>query len=177
MRMTALRRRFLSRLGVRAGAVGVLLVWPLARAGVDVGAAPGADADRAVAVIRQVQQAQQLYRSVHGYYDRLECLVQDTCVPLIPYPPGYLNPEAVRPAAHGYRFRLHDGERVTAAGAEPASPTAMRRFAFTAVPLYPTDGSRAFCGDASGTVYVAHGREARVENGRCVETAGALADR
>ena len=154
----------------------VLLVWPLASRGVDLDAAPDPRADeRAIGVIRQLQAAQSIYHQGHGYYDRLECLVQDACVPLIPYPPSYLSPDVLRSTAFGYRFRLHDGPRAVAATTGLASSTAMQAYAFTAVPLDPAPDGRSFCGDASGKIYELDGRiQPRIEAGRCLQTARTL---
>jgi hypothetical protein len=152
--------------------VAAMLVWPLARQIADLDAAPELRPDeRAAALVRQVQAAQGLYRSVHGYYDRLECLVQDACVPLVSYPPSYLAPDATRPTAHGYRFRLHEGARVQASDSEPISPTGMIDFAFTAVPIDRSMNSPSFCGDASGRVFSrSDGRLPRIRSGQCVDT-------
>jgi hypothetical protein len=156
--------------------IAVLLVWPLASRAVDPDATPDPRADeRAIGVIRQLQTAQRIYHQVHGYYDRLECLVQDACVPLIPYPPSYLSPHVLRSTAFGYRFRLFDGPRAGAATTGLASSTAMQGYAFTAVPLDSAPGGRSFCGDASGLIYELDGRtQPRVDAGRCLETARAL---
>lgn len=156
---------------VRVAVVLSLLVWPLARNVVDLDAAPPPSArDRALHIVRAVQSAQSTYRSVHGYYDRLECLVQDSCVPN-PYPPTYLVAGAMRAVAYGYRFRLTEGPRVRVTTSEFVSGTGMSAYAFTGVPN-ATDGPQgptSFCADAEGVYEYADGREPAVRAGRCLD--------
>jgi hypothetical protein len=129
---------------------------------------------RAISVIRAVQKAQAMYRAAFGYYDRLECLIQASCVPN-PYPPSYLSPNAFRSTAFGYRFRLHEGSRAVARIPEALSAGGMRSYAMVAVPLERREGKRAFCGDDSGEVYVTSGAQPPdVEAGRCVDTSNPL---
>src|SRR5688500_10984067 len=71
-----------------AALIVALMLWPFARPLVDLQAAPEAPPEmRAIGVIRAVQKAQAMYRAAFGYYDRLECLLQASCVPN-PYPPS-----------------------------------------------------------------------------------------
>jgi hypothetical protein len=157
-----------------AALIVALMLWPFARPLVDLQAAPEAPPEmRAIGVIRAVQKAQAMYRAAFGYYDRLECLLQASCVPN-PYPPSYLSPNAFRATAFGYRFRLHEGGRAVARPSETLSAGAMRTFAMVAVPL-ESQGKRAFCGDDSGEVYVTTGASApEVEAGRCADTSNPL---
>ena len=152
-----------------------LMIWPFARPLVDLRAAPEAPPDiKAIGVIRAVQKAQAMYAAAFGYYDRLECLIQASCIPN-PYPPSYLSPNAFRSTAFGYRFRLHEGGRAVAQAPEALSASGMKAFAMVAVPLDRRPGQRAFCGDDSGEVYVTSGtRQPDVEAGRCVDTSNPL---
>jgi hypothetical protein len=152
-----------------------LLIGPFARPLTDLRAAPEERPEtRALDIVRAVQQAQAMYRSVHGYYDRLECLVQASCVPN-PYPPSYLSPNALRSTGFGYRFRLHEGGRVRGGVPDPVSPTALQAFAMVAMPVEDPARHRAFCGDDSGEIYVTSGSRApAVEDGRCVDTSRPL---
>jgi hypothetical protein len=149
----------------------VLLVWPLASDIVDLGAAQVPPArDGALRIVRAVRAAQETYRSVHGYYDRIECLVQDGCVPN-PYPPTYLAAEAARATAHGYSFRLREGPRAQAGFDDFISPTGMTAYAMTAVPspaVQAVEPSASFCADPDGIYQYADGRAPAVHAGRCL---------
>lgn len=146
-----------------------VLVWPLARRAVENVAAPEPAAqDRAAASIRAVQLGERLYRSVHGYYDRLECVIQDSCATINPYPPTYLDARLAWPTRFGYRFRFHDGDQATAGRDERVSPTGMTAYAMTAVPLEPEADLPSFCGDDTGALYrLDRGRQPVVVAGRC----------
>jgi hypothetical protein len=150
--------RVARRAATSAAVILALMIWPFARALVDLRAAPEAPPEiRAIGVIRAVQKAQAMYSAAFGYYDRLECLIQASCVPN-PYPPSYLSPNAFRSTAFGYRFRLHEGGRAVVRGNDALSAGAMQAFAMVAVPLEEQRaGQRAFCGDDSGEVYVTNG--------------------
>ncbi len=156
---------------VRALIVVGLLVWPLAHQTIDLGAALSPSArDGALRLIKSVRAAQGTYRSVHGYYDRLECLVQDACVPN-PYPPTYLAAGAMRASAYGYRFRLAEGPRARRATTEFVSPTAISAYAFTAIPAGTEvpDSLPSFCADEEGVYEYADGRTPVVADGRCLD--------
>jgi hypothetical protein len=163
-----LQRRIWSSVAI----VVCLLIWPLARRAADAGAAPTrSPRELALDTVKAVQAAQRTYWTVHGYYDRLECLVQDACVPN-PYPPTYLAASASRPHAYGYEFRLSDGPRVGALTTDFVSGTGMTAFAFTAVPDASTRtaaGAPSFCADAEGLYEYADARTPAVRDGRCVE--------
>ncbi len=173
----------LHRLGVRArrrrpllflGLLGFVLLWPLAHPAVDVATMPEAALqDRAAESIRAIQLGESLYRSVHGYYDRLECVIQDSCAAINPYPPTYLDARLAWATRFGYRFRFHDGPRASTSRDGTLSPTALVAYAMTAVPLDADAGLPAFCGDDRGGLYrLDRGRAPTVDAGRCV-TAGA----
>lgn len=152
--------------------LGGVLLWPLAHRVTDVTASPEAALeDRAAGSIRAIQQGQGIYRSVHGYYDRLECVIQDSCAAINPYPPTYLDARLAWTTRFGYRFRFHDGPRATTARDGNLSPTALTSYAMTAVPLDGDAGLPAFCGDDSGQLYrLAPGGVPSVVDGRCVAT-------
>ena len=152
--------------------LGLVLLWPLAHRVVDVTASPEAALqDRAAEIIRAIQQGQDLYRSVHGYYDRLECVIQDSCAAINPYPPTYLDARLAWPSRFGYRFRFHDGPRAISSRDGTLSPTALVAYAMTAVPLDGGAGLPAFCGDDRGTLYrLDRGQVPIVDDGRCVTT-------
>lgn len=148
------------------------LVWPLARHAVDVASAPGPSVvDQAADSIRLVQRGESIYRSVHGFYDRLECVIQDSCATLNPYPPTYLDARLAWTSRYGYRFRFHDGPQATTSRDGNLSPTAMARYAMTAVPEDSSPKRPAFCGDDRGVLYrLDAGDRPVVESGRCSET-------
>lgn len=170
--------RLLRGIVVKVALVAGLLVWPFAMQTIDLDAMPAPSArDGVLRLIRSVRTAQAIYRSVHGYYDRLECLSQDSCVPN-PYPPTYLLPQDIRRSAYGYRLRLLDGPRVRAKADELVSPTAMSAFAFTAVPVDSTlPGQPSFCADAEGIFEYADGHIPAVTDGRCVDSGALVGDR
>ncbi|MGE0702970.1 MAG: hypothetical protein AB7F99_04625 [Vicinamibacterales bacterium] len=149
-----------------------LLVWPLAGRIVEVGASQVPPArDGALRIVKAVRAAQETYRSVHGYYDRLECLVQDACVPN-PYPPTYLATEDARATAHGYRFQLADGPRASAGIDDFVSPTGMTAYALTVVPTssgLAVGESTSFCADVEGIYEYADGHLPAVTAGRCID--------
>lgn len=149
-----------------------LLVWPLAGRIVEVGASQVPPArDGALRIVKAVRAAQETYRSVHGYYDRLECLVQDSCVPN-PYPPTYLAVEAARATAHGYRFQLADGPQASVGIDDFISPTGMTAYALTVVPTasgLAVGESTSFCADVAGVYEYADGRLPAVTAGRCID--------
>src|SRR5262245_49149449 len=151
-------------------AVVIALVWPFARRATDVTATPGLPAEtRAVESLRAIQQGERIYESVHGYYDRLECVIQDTCATINPYPPTYLDPSHALPTRFGFRFRFHEGARAARGRGDSRSRTGVTAYAMTATPLDRSAGRPAFCGDDTGAVYrVADGRPPRVRRGRCV---------
>jgi len=160
-------KQTLAGLGVIAG----LIAGPFAVRTVDLGAQPSiTQREGVLEVIGKVRRAQSFYRSVHGYYDRIECLVQDSCVPNA-YPPTYLAVNAARPTAYGYRMRLIDGPRVRLDTTEFVSPTGMTAFAFVAQPLDSTSETvkPSFCADADGIFEYADGRTPAVEAGRCLD--------
>jgi hypothetical protein len=152
-----------------AATVGIALVWPFARRAVDVTATPTAPLEaRAVQSIRAIQQGQRIYESVHGYYDRLECVIQDTCASIDSHPPAYLDASHAAATRFGYRFRFYKGARATAGRDETPSPTGITAYAMTAMPLDRRSGRPAFCGDDTGAVYRrADGRPPHVIAGRC----------
>ena len=159
-----------------AAAVAVALVWPFAHRAVEVEVTPEVPLEeRAAASIRAIQHGQRIYQSVHGYYDRLECVIQDSCATLNPYPPTYLDPSLAWATRFGYRFRFHEGPRATAGRDEVLSPTGLTEYAMTAVPLDAAPGRPAFCGDYTGALYRrADGRMPRVAGGRCLADDAAL---
>lgn len=131
--------------------------------------------ERAVESIRAIQQGEGIYRAVHGYYDRLECVIQDACATHNPYPPTYLDARLAWATRFGYRFRFHDGARATSGRDERVSPTGMTHYAMTAVPLRADAGLPAFCGDDTGALYrLDRGRLPVVDAGHCVPVAGTL---
>lgn len=156
---------------VTAAIVAGLLAWPLARPIVDLGAVPAVPASTQVLeIVRAVHAAQKMYRSAHGYYDRLECLVQDACVPN-PYPPTYLPAPAARPIAYGYRLRLVEGSRVRLDTTEFVSPTGMTAYAFVAVPAggaVAPPRQPSYCTDADGIYLYADGRAPVIDGARCL---------
>lgn len=134
--------------------LGGALLWPLVHRAADITASPEvALEDRAVESIRAIQRGQGIYRSVHGYYDRLECVIQDSCAAINPYPPTYLDARLAWATRFGYRFRFHDGPRATSARDGNLSPTALAGYAMTAEPLDRRAGLPTFCGDDSGQLY------------------------
>lgn len=159
--------------------LGCVLIWPLAHRAADVTATPETGlADRALDSIRAIQRGEDIYRSVHGYYDRLECVIQDSCAAINPYPPTYLDSRLAWATRFGYRFRFHDGERATVARDGNLSPTALAGYAMTAVPLAADAGLPAFCGDDSGTLYrLDGGHQPVVEHGRCGTTGATVVGR
>lgn len=131
--------------------------------------------ERAIDSLRAIQQGEQIYRAVHGYYDRLECVIQDSCATMNPYPPTYLDVKLAWAVRFGYRFRFHDGAKATSGRDERLSPTGMTHYAMTAVPLRLDVGLPAFCGDDSGAVYRHdRGRLPVVEAGRCVQAGATM---
>lgn len=131
--------------------------------------------ERAAESIRAIQQGEGIYRGVHGYYDRLECVIQDSCATINPYPPTYLDARLAWATRFGYRFRFHDGARATSGRDERVSPTGMTHYAMTAVPLRGDLGLPAFCGDDSGALYRhERGRQPVVEAGHCVALGATL---
>jgi hypothetical protein len=156
--------------------LGIALLWPLARRTADVTAAPEiALQDQAAASIRAVQQGERIYRAVHGYYDRLECVIQDSCATINPYPPTYLDSRLAWATRFGYRFRFHDGARATEGRDEWVSPTGLTGYAMTAIPLAGDAGLPSFCGDNTGVLYRHDaGRLPAVDAGRCLPSGGVL---
>jgi len=154
--------------------LGLVLLWPLARRTADITAAPGVPLqDRALAGIQAVQRGERIYRSVHGYYDRLECVIQDSCATINPYPPTYLDARMAWPIRFGYRFRFYDGTKATSGRDESLSPTGLQGYAMTAIPLDAADGLPSFCGDDTDIVYrLDGGRIPIVAAGRCVPDGG-----
>jgi hypothetical protein len=152
------------------------LVWPMARSMGDV-PVPREVAlnERAVESIRAIQQGERIYRAVHGYYDRLECVIQDSCATHNPYPPTYLDARLAWATRFGYRFRFHDGTRATSGRNERVSSTGMTHYAMTAVPLRADVGLPAFCGDDTGALYRhEHGRLPVVQAGQCLPSGATL---
>ena len=139
-RMQALLNRLAARARYRHPwlfllVLGAGLVGPLARRATDSPPSPEAALqDRAVESIRAVQHGEGIYRAVHGYYDRLECVIQDSCAAINPYPPTYLDARLAWAVRFGYRFRFHDGDRATTGRDEWVSPTGVMAYAMTAVP-------------------------------------------
>ena len=152
----------------------IVLLWPFARRAVETAVPPDvALQERAAESIRAVQQGERIYRSVHGYYDRLECVIQDSCAAINPYQPTYLDSRMAWATRFGYRFRFHDGDRATVGRDEWVSPTGLTGYAMTAIPLRRDVGLPSFCGDDTGALYRHdHGRLPAVRDGRCL-TAGA----
>lgn len=148
----------------------VALMWPLARRAIDTTVAPDAALqERAAESIRAVQQGERIYRSVHGYFDRLECVIQDSCAAINPYPPTYLDARMAWAVRFGYRFRFHDGAPATTGRDEWVSPTGVTAYAMTAVPERRDAGLPSFCGDGSGALYrLDHGRLPVVRDGLCL---------
>ncbi len=170
-------------LAVAAGLAAGMLLWPLARRGsederpkepadVELPSPPPAPEPTVVEIIRAVQSAQSMYMSVHGYYDRLECLILDTCVPINPYPPRYLSVEMVRATETGaYRFEFREGPRPGGRPAgEAVSATGVERYALVATPRGGQSGE-GFCGDDTGSIYrTPDGQRPAVRGGRCLGT-------
>jgi hypothetical protein len=148
----------------------IALVWPFARRATDVTATPGVPAEAmAVESLRAIQQGERIYESVHGYFDRLDCLIQDTCAAINPSPPAYLDASHASPTRFGFRFRFHEGARAATGRGDSRSPTGVKAYAMTATPLDRSAGHPAFCGDDTGAVFrIADGRPPRVRRGRCV---------
>lgn len=163
----------LTRAGLGAG----LLVWPLAYH-VDLDATRGSGSEaRALNIIRSVQAAEALYSAAHGYYDSLECLVQGSCMPNMPYPSRFLSPDVLRATqASGYRFLYFSGPMAHARSEEVISASGVDAYALVALPLDTSRSDRrAFCGDATRSVYATpSGRTPRVVDGRCIDTAERL---
>lgn len=154
----------------------VVLVWPMARSTGDVPIPPElAPHEWAMESIRAIQQGERIYRAVHGYYDRLECVIQDSCATINPYPPTYLDARLAWATRFGYRFRFHDGAHAARGRDERVSPTGMTHYAMTAVPIRPDVGRPAFCGDDTGVLYRHDGgRLPVVEAGHCVPSGATL---
>ncbi len=129
----------------------------------------------AIGDVRSVISAEAAYASANGgRYDSLECLgTPARCLP------GYSGPFfldaqlASGAVKNGYRRSFHPG-----LPAEPPidgtriSPTSVESFAYVVVPLERNrTGIRAFCGDASGVVFMtADGSTPGVVNGQCDQT-------
>jgi hypothetical protein len=152
--------------------VAALIAGPLALETADLGAVPSITRREGVLqIIDKVRAAQATYRSVHGYYDRIECLVQDSCVPNA-YPPTYLAVTAARGTAYGYRMRLADGPAVQPGTTEFVSGTGMTAYAFVAEPVESVRDPAvlpSYCADAVGVFEYLDGRAPRVADGRCLD--------
>jgi type II secretory pathway pseudopilin PulG len=110
----------------------------------------------AIGDVRTVISAQMAYASANGgHYGTLECLGQPgPCVA------GYSGPVFLDPVLAsgvpktGYERQLQPGPVSQSTGAAGERYTGIASFAYVARPLQPgRTGVRAFCGDASGTVF------------------------
>jgi hypothetical protein len=168
-RSSLLRRR-------RTLAVAVVLLGPLSlRVAMD--APLERDEARIIRMIRSIQTAQRMYRSVHGYYDALGCLVLDVCT-ANPYPPSYLRSDVFAEAERGdYSVEFRGGLPIRADGPDLVSGTAVQRFAVVAIARARGPESLAFCGDDRGGVYLTEGgRVPRVVAGHCADTSVPVTD-
>jgi hypothetical protein len=124
----------------------------------------------AKAGIRAFIAAERAYAAVNGgLYDKPDCLVAPlSCHPKARVGTPFL-PQAAEGQREGYTFMFHQGIPATKDEVKKgkASPTSMRGFALTAVPL-PTTGGASYCGDDTGRVCaVAAGGEIDTQAGRC----------
>lgn len=132
--------------------------------------------ERAVLLVLQsVLGAEKLYASANGtYFDELNCLMQPwTCIPGFAADGApFLDPtfDWLKPDLDHQRT-FHPGPRATAdeIARAKASPTSLKAFAFTIVPLKPgVTGQRAFCGDSRGRLCVRDdGLQPPVKDGQC----------
>lgn len=132
-----------------------------------------ANESAAIGDVRTVISAEAAYQTMNaGYYDTLECLgAPANCIPNY-NGPTFLDPMLASGADKtGYRRTFHAGASASGEeGADLRSPSSIRSFAYTAVPLSKQTGVRSFCGDSSGQVcYKVDGSEPDVVNGTCGE--------
>lgn len=129
-----------------------------------------ANESAAIGDIRMLISAEMAYAIDNGgFYDRPECLQEPTTCR-----PGYagasfLGAPLISPK-NGYARTFHAGEP---AGADEirsanASPSSVRSFAYVAVPVDSSQGTRGFCGDSTGRVCATTGGSApEVAGGLC----------
>lgn len=126
-------------------------------------------------LLRSIHHAEDSYARVNGYYDTLECLLQTPCIAGVPAPPRYLSAEVMRELQNtGYRFQFRSGSHAMGRRpADPVSPTGTIAYAIVATPTAAAarnGGTRAYCSDSSGIIYLApDGRLPVVERGQCVD--------
>jgi hypothetical protein len=133
--------------------------------------------DAAKAAIREFVSAERAYAGANGgLYDKPECLLSPlSCHPKTRTPTPFLNAPA-EGERHGYTFTFHQGLPATKDEIKKAkgSPSSMKGFAFTAVPL-PGTGGASFCGDDTGRLCSeASGVEIETEAGRCPASCAAV---
>jgi hypothetical protein len=126
----------------------------------------------AIGDIRTVISAEAAYQSANsGYYDKLECLGKpETCIPDYNGPYFLDATLASGEDKNGYRRTFHAGP--AAPPTSGASPSSLSTYAYVAVPTeWEQTGARAFCGDASGVIWVTTKRRTPlVVNGECSQT-------
>ena len=134
-----------------------------------------ANESAAIGDVRTVISAEAAYQSANaGYYDTLQCLgTPSSCIPGYPATgPTFLDAELASGGdKSGYKRTFHAGASTSSEeGADQRSPSSIRSFAYTAVPISKQTGVRGFCGDSSGQVcYTPDGSEPAIVNGTCGE--------
>jgi hypothetical protein len=125
--------------------------------------------------IRAVIEAEKAYRSANGgFYDTLDCLGAPTrCIPSY-HGPAFIDPTLLQ-ANHGYDRRFHAGPAPTPRPGKGFSPSSLQSFAYVAVPISGSTGTRAFCGDSSSRIcYTPGGSAPPVVDGQCASSCASL---
>jgi hypothetical protein len=165
--------------GVRSALIAAVVLCTFALTARNVGEP---DRDRAepgaIGAVRAIQSGELAYASINeGYYDTLECLAAQSCVPGVRGERAFLDPDlAATKERNGYRFEFHGGPRAEPRSDQRTSRSAITRFAIVAIPLNPRPVQRrAFCGDDTRSIYFTSGGTVpRVEAGRCLDTENSI---
>jgi hypothetical protein len=125
----------------------------------------------AIADIRAVTSAESAYQSLnHGYYGPLSCLPDPgACVGKEGVPPMLKAELTSLEPRNGFQRRFDAGPEALAEHIGPgkAAPTSFASYAYWVIPVSPTAGLRAHCGDGSGLICEMSGAAAAAPTGAC----------